>query len=246
MTVAPTSVHAGRGQHRSRWVLVAILAFLLGGLTVALLYHFDVFGGSSSSSSPTSEGSGVPATQARDVAAFNSVELAGSNNVVIRVGEKQSVVVRADDNLIDRVTTEVQSGKLVIANTPGSFTTKSPMSVEVDVPTLTALTLTGSGNIVVDGIAAETLEVTLPGSGTLTGSGSATRLDVTVGGSGTVQFTRLVANDVRAVLSGSGSIFITATKTLDASVSGSGSILYAGNPQDVTKRVSGSGAITGS
>ena len=57
---------------------------------------------------------------------------------------------------------------------------------------------------------------------------------------------RLVANDVRAVVSGSGSIFTTATTSLDASVSGSGAILYAGNPQDVTKSVTGSGAITGS
>jgi Putative auto-transporter adhesin, head GIN domain len=242
MTVAPTSVHPGRGQHRSRWVLVAILALLLGGLAVALLYQLDVFGGSSS---PTNEGSGVAATQARNVAAFNSVELAGSNNVVIRVGEKQSVVVRADDNLLDRVTTEVQSGKLVIANTPGSFRTNSPMSVEVNVPSLTALTLRGSGNIVVEGIEAETLKMSLPGSGMLTGSGTAKRLDVTVSGSGTVQFTRLVANDVRAVVSGSGSIFVTATGSLDASVSGDGAILYAGNPQDVTKSVTGTGAITG-
>lgn len=242
MTVAPTPVHPGREQHRSRWVLVAILAFLLGGMTVGLLYSMDVFGDSSSSAT---EGSGVPATQARDVAAFNSVELAGSNNVVIRVGEKQSVVVRADANLLDRVTTEVQAGRLVVANTPGSFTTKSPMSVEVTVPALKALTLTGSGNIVVNGIETESLEVALPGSGTLTGSGTATRLDVTVSGSGTVQFTRLVADNVRAVVSGSGSIFIAATKTLDASVPGSGAILYVGNPQNVTKSVTGSGAITG-
>ena len=242
MSVAPTSVHPGREQHHFRWMLVAILAFLLGGLAVALLYHLDMFGGSSSS---TTEGSGVAATQIRDVTSFSSVELAGSNNVVIRVGEKQSVVVRADDNLLDRVTTEVRSGKLVIANTPGSLATKSPMSVEVTVPTLSALTLTGSGNIVVNGIGAESLKVALPGSGTLTGSGTATRLDVTVGGSGMVQFTRLIANDVRAVVSGSGSIFITATKSLDASVSGSGAILFAGNPQDVTKSITGSGAITG-
>ena len=223
-------------------MLVAILAFLLGGLAVALLYTFDVFGGSSNS---TTDGSGVPATQVRDVAAFQSVDLAGSNNVVIRVGEKQSVVVRADDNLLDRVTTEVRSGQLVIANTPGGLTTKSPMSVEVSVPTLNVLMLTGSGNIVVDGIEADSLKVTLPGSGTLTGSGSATRLDVTVSGSGTVQFTQLVANDVRAVVGGSGSIFITATNSLDASVSGSGAILYTGNPQDVTKSITGTGAITG-
>jgi hypothetical protein len=243
MTVAPTAVHTGQEHHRSRWVLVAILAVLLGGLAVALLYHFDVFGGSSN---PTTEGSGVPARQTRDVAAFNSVELAGSNDVLIRVGENQSVVVRADDNLLDRVTTEVQSGKLVIANTPGSFTTNTPMSVVVNVPTLSALTLTGSGNIVANGIHTDSFLVTLPGSGTLTGSGTAKRFDVTVGGSGTVHFTRLVANDVRAIVSGSGSIFITATKSLDASVSGSGAILYTGNPQDVTKSVTGNGAITGS
>ena len=243
MTVAPASVRPGRERHRARWVVVAILLFLAGGVAVAMLYHYDVFGDSSNS---TAEGSGVPTTEARVVPAFESVELAGSNNVVIRVGEKQSVVVSADDNLLDRVTTEVHSGKLVIGNTPGSFTTKSPMSVDVTVPTLDAVTLAGSGNIVVDGIEAERLEVTLPGTGTLTGSGTATRLDVTVGGSGTVQFTRLVANDVRAVVSGSGSIFITATETLAASVSGSGTILYAGNPQDVTKSVTGSGAITAS
>lgn len=245
MSVAPASAHPGREQHRSRWMLVAILAFLLGGLTVALLYHFDVLGDSSDPGASANEGSGIPATQVRDVAAFGSVDLAGSNNVVIRVGEKQSVVVKADDNLLDRVTTEVRSGTLVIANTPGSFTTKSPMSVEIGVPSLDTLTLSGSGNIVVGGIDADSLEVSLPGSGTLTGSGTATRLGITVGGSGVVQFTRLVANDVRAVVSGSGSIFVTATKSLDASVSGSGAIVYTGSPQDVTKNVTGSGAVTG-
>ena len=152
MSVAPASAHPGREPHRPRWVLVATLAFLLGGLTVAILYHSDVLGGSSDSISEN-EGSGVPATQARDVGAFHGIDLAGSNNVVIRVGEKQSVVVKADDNLLDRVTTEVQSGKLVIANAPGSFTTNSPMSVEVGVPSLDTLTLSGSGNIVVTGVA---------------------------------------------------------------------------------------------
>jgi len=52
--------------------------------------------------------------------------------------------------------------------------------------------------------------------------------------------------DVRADVSGSGSIFLTATRSLDASVSGSGAILYTGSPQHVTKSVTGTGAITGS
>ena len=222
-------------------MLVVILAFLVGGLGVALLYESDVFGGSSSSGV---EGSGVAASETRHLDPFGSVELAGSNNVVVRVGEQQSVVVRADDNLLDRVTTEVQSGKLVVGNTSGSFSTSSPMSVEVSVPTLSGLTLSGSGNIVVSGVEAESLTVTLQGSGTLTASGTATRLGVTVSGSGMVQFSRLVASDAQAVVSGSGTVFVTATESLDASVPGAGTIVYAGNPPDVTRSVTGTGAIT--
>jgi hypothetical protein len=242
MTVAPTSVQPRREHHRTRWVLVAILAFLLGGLAVVLLYQFDVFGSSSSSGS---QGSGVPATQTRDVAAFNSVQLAGANNVVIRVGERRSVVVKADDNLLNRVTTEVKSGALVIGNTPGNLTAKSPMSVDVNVPSLNALALTGSGNIIVSGIKTKRLTVTLSGSGNLFGNGTTTSLDITVSGFGNARFTQLDANNVHAVVSGSGTIFVTATKSLVASVPGSGTIVYAGNPQDVTKSVTGSGTITG-
>jgi hypothetical protein len=243
MTVAPTSVHPGREPHRSRSALVAILAFLVGGVTVALLYEFNVVGGTSTS---TTKGSGVPAMQTREVSAFDSVELAGGNNVVIHVGGKQSVVVKADDNLLSRVTTKVQSGTLVIGNSPGGLTTSSPMSVVVIVPTLSELTLAGGGNIVVDGIKAHSLTVTLSGGGNLTGSGTAGSLGVTLSGSGNAWFTGLVADNVQAVLSGSGNIFVTATKSVDASVPGSGTINYAGNPKQVTKSVSGSGAITGS
>ena len=179
------------------------------------------------------------------MAAFNSVELAGGNNVVIRVGEKQSVVVKADDNLLNRVTTHVKSGALVIGITPGSLAAKTPMSVEVNVPSLNAVALTGAGNILISGINTQSLSVTLSGAGNLFGSGTATLLDITVSGMGNARFTQLDASNVHAVISGSGAVFVTATKSLDASVPGSGTINYAGNPQDVTKSVTGSGAITG-
>lgn len=242
MTVAPTSTHLGRGPHRFRWPIVGILAFFLGVVTVALLYDFDVFGGTSASSTT---GSGVPATETRDVAAFDGVELAGGNNVVIDVGGTQSVVVRADDNLLDHVTTKVQAGTLVIGNTPGSLTTKAPMSVVVTVPTLNKVTLAGGGNIVVTGVRTERLTVSLTGSGNLTGRGTAGSLSVTLSGSGNAWFTSLVADNVDAVLSGSGNIFVNASKSLDASVPGSGTVVYTGHPQDVTKSVTGSGTISG-
>ena len=69
--------------------------------------------------------------------------------MTVRVGGKQSVVVHGDDNLLSRITTRVRAGSLVIGNTSGSFTTKAPMSVDVTVPSLDALALSGSGVFVV-------------------------------------------------------------------------------------------------
>lgn len=217
MAVAPTSVRPRGGYP---W-LVAILLLVIVGLVLALLHRSGTIGGSSS---PTVDGSGVAASQVRPLPAFDRIELAGSNNVVVHVGGRQSVVVHADDNLIDRVTTSVRSRELVVGNRPGSFTTRSPMSVEVTVPALTGVSLSGSG--------------------TVTGSGRATRLEIAIAGSGTAQLSGLVAQDVRAIVSGSGSIFLTATRSLDATVSGTGSILYAGNPARVARNVTGTGAVT--
>jgi Putative auto-transporter adhesin, head GIN domain len=96
-------------------------------------------------------GSGVAATQARSLPPLTGVDLAGANNVVVRVGARQSVIVHADSNLLGRVTTQVSSGSLVIGNTPGTLNAKSPMFVAVSVPSLDALTVQRSGNISVSG-----------------------------------------------------------------------------------------------
>jgi len=81
----------------------------------------------------------------RQLPPFHRVELAGSNTVTIRVGDRQSVIVNGDRKLLAQVTTEVHAGTLVIGNKPGGFTSKRGMSVDVSVPTLSAITLSGSG-----------------------------------------------------------------------------------------------------
>ena len=176
MTTAPTPLHTRRMSRNYLWVLAALVIGLIVGGTVGLLIGSNAFEDSPSSTGV--QGSGVAATETRDLPRFRSVELAGSNIVTIRVGEEQSVVVRADDNLVDRVTTAVQEGSLVIGNIPGSYATRSPMSVTVSMPSLDALTLTGSGVIAVTGIEASSLTVRLPGSGVLRASGARDRISM--------------------------------------------------------------------
>jgi hypothetical protein len=187
-------------------------------------------------------GAGIAATQTRHLPAFSAVDLAGSTAVTVRVGGQQSVVVRADRNLLSRVTTRVRNGILVIGTT-GSFTTSVPMTVQVAMPSLTALSLSGSGQISAVNLNAGRLSVTLSGSGVVRASGSADRVVISLSGSGDARLGQLIAREVRAELSGSGQIIVQATDTLRASVPGSGTVGYSGSPAHVTKNITGSGSI---
>jgi Putative auto-transporter adhesin, head GIN domain len=227
-------------EHVSRAVAV-LTVVLLAGIVVLVLVDRS----STTSNIQGGAGSGVAATQARSLPPFTGVDLAGANNVVVRVGARQSVIVHADSNLLGRVTTQVGAGSLVIGNTPGTLNARSPMFVAVSVPSLDALTVEGSGNISVTAINSPSLTVRLPGSGTIHAAGTTARLDVAIGGSGTALLSRLIARDATASIDGSGSIVLTATHGLDASISGSGAILYTGNPAQVTRSVTGSGTISG-
>jgi hypothetical protein len=241
MSTAPAPAHHGRAPRRLRVALAAIAALLLAAILVMLLVDRVFF---ERTSNHAGTGSGVAATQSRSLSRFTGVDLAGLNNVVVRAGPRQSVVVHADSNLLRRVTTRVRAGRLVIGTTPGNLATKSPMYVVVTLPSVEALTLRGDGTITASNLNSRRLTVRLPGTGMIRATGRATRLDVTISGSGTALLSELVARDVKAGVSGQGSIVLTAIRRLDARVTGSGTIVYDGSPAQVATRVTGSGTIT--
>ena len=242
MAIVSAPHHHGRQTpHRTRLQTATFTALLILAAIGVVLLARDVLPGSSGSSGV--RGSGVAATSIRALPNFSGIDLAGSNNVTVVAGARQSVVVHADSNLLSHVTTQVKAGTLIIGDI-GSFNAKSPVYVEVSVPSLAALDLSGSGNITVTGIRASRLTVTLPGSGDISASGSVARLNVSIAGSGDAQFSGLIARNVDAAVSGSGAIFVTATQSLDAKVPGSGAVLYSGNPAQVTTSITGSGAVT--
>jgi hypothetical protein len=184
-------------------------------------------------------------SQTRSVAPFNAVELAGSDIVTVRVGAPRSVTVHARRGMLDHVATRVLAGNLIIAHARIRHLTKGPINVSVTLPLLRSVTITygGSGIITDDGIHAPSFTVTLAGSGLLRASGTTAHLDVALPGSGDVELDQLIARNARAVVSGSGRIVVTATRSLNASVTGDGVIQYKGNPAQLATNVTGAGAI---
>lgn len=106
------------------------------------------------------------------------------------------------------------------------------------------ITLSGSGNINASGLAGKDFNADLTGSVTITISGTVDHVTIGLPGSGNIFCSGLKATSAKVTLSGSGNITVFASESLDASIAGSGSIRYAGNPTQLITNVSGSGTIT--
>lgn len=187
-------------------------------------------------------GSGQPGREARKVASFSEISLAGSMALEVTVGPATSVVVTGDANVVPLVRTAVRGDRLLI-DTRESYSSQQPLVVRVTTPRLTALASSGSGDSTVRGTAGANLDLLVSGSGEIDAAGRTERLVARVTGSGAIEAAGLTAAQARASVSGSGDIELTVTEALDASVSGSGRIRYRGNPAKIARRVSGSGDI---
>lgn len=212
-------------------------------------------------------GSGRSATEARSVAAFQAISVAGSMDVVVRQGAQQ-LQVQADDNLLPLLETTVESTQhgltLVVRWKKGeSLYTRSKVLLTISVPKLSALvasgsgdfqleafttpallvSLSGSGDAKLGGLSTEDLSIRIAGSGDVSGQGSATKLSVNIAGSGDVRLTDLRADDVGVQIAGSGDAQVNAQKTLNVRIAGSGDVTYVGNAS-MKSKVAGSGSVS--
>lgn len=103
------------------------------------------------------------------------------------------------------------------------------------------LELAGSGEITTN-LVTEDLVAKIEGSGEIRVSGETLASDLEVIGSGNIDAADLQSNACVAYISGSGIIDALVYNSLDATIIGSGTIYYAGEPA-VTKYISGSGRV---
>ena len=185
---------------------------------------------------------GPRTTQTRDVAAFTRIDNRDSVDVRLQVGEPLRVRVRAGEKVIDDVSTEVRDGTLELTFDRDGWG-GDDVVVEASVPRLTAIELSGSGEVEADGIDAEAFEVRSDGSGDVALSGTADRLAVDMEGSGEADLADLAAREARAFVGGSGDLDVRADERLAIEVDGSGDVRYHGDPA-LTQRVDGSGELS--
>ena len=220
----------------------------------------SIFGGDD----PKVVGSGHMVNQQRKLGNFTTLRIDGPVDVEAHPGANPGVTVHTDDNIEPLIETAVEGDALVVRFRQGtSFRTSQKVYVEVIFATLNAArqqgsgdlhitalnspkfdsSIAGSGDLRMDEAQVGSFAVGIAGSGDVTLSGHADEARFSIAGSGDIRAAKFAARKVSVSISGSGDAHVNATDSLDARVAGSGDVLYAGHPHDVTRHVAGSGSV---
>jgi hypothetical protein len=193
----------------------------------------------------TIQGSGKMNSEDRNVSGFDAVVLKSIGNLTITHGETESLTIKADDNLLPYITTEVVDGKLEIGTKENTNLNPSGTIIyTLTVKSLSAITLSGFGHIDADSLEGGDIKVMHTGSGDVdidTVAGDSFDLDLT--GFGNVKLAAVEAPETTINLTGSGDITLgeLTANSLDLTMSGFGDTTLVGTVTDQKVRLTGSG-----
>jgi hypothetical protein len=103
--------------------------------------------------------------------------------------------------------------------------------------------VSGSGKIELEASILGKADFHVSGSGKIIASGKAETAKTAISGSGKVLASNLEVDTCEVRISGSGDVEVNVKSALDASISGSGSVSYKGNPSHINSHSSGSGSV---
>ncbi|TGE14854.1 head GIN domain-containing protein [Hymenobacter elongatus] len=208
-------------------------------------------------------GSGPVAAENRAVPGFSRLDLAVDAELYLTQGPTQTVRVEAQQNILDVLQTNVSGERLSISFGRVSVRRHDPIRIYITAPSLTGVSLSGSGRIVgqnawrvpalsvglsgsgsidLSVLGVQSLDADISGSGAVRLAGDAARCQVRLSGSGAVEAYPLTVQAAEVNISGSGSTRLTVPQSLSATISGSGTVYYKGRPA-LTVRTSGSGRV---
>lgn len=187
----------------------------------------------------------------RDMVAepFSGIELDGSFDVRIDQGAVQTIVVKGQQNIIEKLKLSVLDEVVYLSLEPGNYFNYE-LEVIITVPDLKLVRLLGSGDIKLGTfVNLHDLRIELDGSGDIETTdesvlGSTHEINIEVEGSGDVDL-KLKADKLKAVLDGSGDIELEGfAKRFEAELDGSGDIkAYKLESINCTANLDGSGSV---
>ena len=177
---------------------------------------------------------------------YTKIDLRGSADLIVKIGAEESITINGNEDRVENVEISVEDGVLIIREESDGLFGHSNGNLEVTVtaPSITSVTLSGSGDIDITGAHGESFAVAINGSGDIDVTGEVDSASFTVRGSGDIKAKGLKTKNTTVSISGSGDADVFASDSVDALIRGSGDITYFGGAEDVKDKVQGSGDIS--
>lgn len=224
--------------------IIIFICAILVGVVFANLFSFGRVSGKlfNFSIGRSVQGSGVPASEVRNVTGFKGVDVGGVFELEIIAGKDFEVKIEADDNLLQYIKTEVDGGVLKIASTE-RIRSHDPLRVRVSAPTIESLEASGVCEVSLTGVKNNELSIGTSGASKVTMSGETSSLSVDVSGASSVDGETLRAENARVEASGASKVSVFVTGRLVTDASGASKIGYSGSPGSVEKNTSGASKV---
>lgn len=196
-----------------------VLAFVLIGASYGMLRSQGISG-------PASTAGRMAGSEERTVSKrINAVELSGPIDLTLRYGQVPSLVVSGEQRLLGNVETVEDGGVLHIGTRGIVLRHSRPLQATLVLPSLTRLTINGSGDSKIDGFSGDRIELQLDGSGTTKFNGRYREISAILHGSGDLELE--IGNSDKIV----------------TEVNGSGQLTLVGGAKDFRGTLRGSGEI---
>jgi hypothetical protein len=206
---------------------------------------------------------GPRVSEDRDIESVESVLVRTDGDLNVTVGDTPSLEITAPRDVLDRLTSEIVDGVLVLdVEGPRFGFSWGEITYDLVVPLLSEVAIEGSSDVTADFSGADDIRIVIDGSGDIVGTGiDAETVTSSISGSGDIELTGttdeqsleidgsgdfggadLISRDATVEIAGSGDVEVHATGTLRAEISGSGEVRYTGGAA-VTSEISGSGSV---
>lgn len=211
---------------------------------------------------PSKKGNGHVVEQTRKISSFDKIKVSRGMNVYISQGNEIHVVVKADENLLDVIRTEVDNHTLKISATE-NIRRATSKKVYVTLPEIYAVTAVAGSNVFSENVLhSEQLEVSSSAgsniklevdSDELTTSasagsnikleGKAKSFTGKASSGANIKAEELTTADCNARASSGANLWITVTETLEAKANSGGNVIYFGQPKTNNSESSSGGNI---
>ena len=202
--------------------------------------------------------------QEKQLSVYDRIEVLGSYDVIFTDGEVGKIKIKAPDNILPLIQTEVSDGLLKIGAEKNRYKVKEPIIIYVPVDSrLKQVDIKGSADIYSEKnletkalnvgiygsgdvrlqVEASYLALKIDGSGDIRVGGKTDNLSININGSGDVEVPNLKAEKAAISTSGAGDVSAYVTEDVDISIAGSGDVIIKGNPKKIKQKINGSGRV---